>query len=351
MKFTAKVIADFLHGEVQGNENVVVNNIAKIEEASEGTLAFLANPKYNNFLYSTKASIVLINKDFELEKKIEPTLIRVDDAYQSFASLLELYQQARFSNEGIEQPSYVDKSAKIGENAYVAAFAYISKGAKIGNNVKIYPHVFVGENVEIGENTILHSGSKIYFDCKIGKNCVIHSGTIIGSDGFGFAPQKQSAFRKIPQIGNVVIKDNVEIGSNTTIDRATIGSTVINENVKLDNLIQVAHNVAIDQNTVIAAQTGISGSTKVGKNCMIGGQVGIVGHISLADEVKLGAQSGVSKSIKQKGAIYHGSPAFPIQDYYKSQIFHRKLPQINQKIEDLEKQIEMLKAELLHETF
>ncbi len=344
MNFTAKTIAEFLKGEVYGDGDIKVNNISRIEEAKIGTLAFLANPKYNKYLYTTEASIVLINKDFELEKEIQPTLIKVTDAYKSFASLLELYQQTRFNKQGIEPNSHIDRTAKIGEDVYIADFAYISKNVKIGNNVKIYPHVFVGENVNIGDNTILNSGAKIYFDSQIGANCVIHSGAIVGSDGFGFAPQKDAAFKKIPQIGTVIIEDNVEIGANTTIDRATIGSTIIRENVKLDNLIQIAHNVEIGENTVIAAQTGIAGSTKIGKNCMFGGQSGFMGHLTIADGVKVGAQAGVTKSVRKEDTVLLGSPAFPINDFYKSAIFYKKLPSINERIVQLEKEIKELKS-------
>ena len=346
MEFTAKNIASFLKGKVEGNQEATVNTISKIEEAKSGSLAFLANAKYNNYLYSTNASIVLINKDYELEKKVKPTLIRVKDSYQAFASLLELYEQNRFHQTGIEELSFIDPKAKIGENVYVAAFSYVSKNAKIADNVKIFPHVFIGENVKIEENSIINSGAKIYFDCKIGKNCIIHSGTIIGSDGFGFAPQENGEFKKIPQIGNVIIEDNVEIGSNCTIDRATIGSTIIRKGVKLDNLIQIAHNVEIGEKTVIAAQTGISGSTKLGKYCMIGGQVGMVGHIELANNVKVAAQAGVPKSVKKEGTILWGSPAFPINKFNKSYVIFKQLPEYRNKIFELEKQINELKKQM-----
>ena len=343
MEFSAKTVASFLKGKIEGNENATVTTISKIEEAKSGSLAFLANPKYNNYLYTTKASIVLINKNFELEKKIKPTLIRVENSYQAFASLLELYEQNRFSHTGIEELSFIDTKAKIGKNVYVAAFAYISKNAIIGDNVKIFPHVFIGENVQIADNSTINSGAKIYFDCKIGKNCIIHSGTIIGSDGFGFAPQQNGEFKKIPQMGNVIIEDNVEIGANSTIDRATIGSTIIRKGVKLDNLIQIAHNVEIGEGTVIAAQTGISGSTKLGKNNMIGGQVGMVGHIELANNVKVAAQAGVPKSVKKEGTILWGSPAFPINKFNKSYVIFKQLPEYRNKIFELEKQINKLK--------
>ncbi len=343
MNFSAKAIAEFLNGEIQGDEEITINNVAKIEEASKGTLAFLSNLKYENYLYITNASIVLVNKNFTVRQAVKATLIRVDDAYKSFASLLELYQQVRFNKQGIEQPSYIDTTAKIGENVYIAAFAYISKNAKIGNNVKIYPHVFVGENVTIGDNTILNSGVKIYFDCVLGKNCIIHSGTIVGSDGFGFAPQKDVGFKKIPQIGNVIIEDNVEVGANSTIDRATIGSTIIKKNVKLDNLIQIAHNVEIGENTVIAAQTGVSGSVKLGKNCMIGGQVGFIGHIYVANNVKIGAQAAVSNNIKKEDVVYIGSPAIPYRDFFRSSAVFKKLPSMNKAIFQLEKDMKTIK--------
>jgi len=297
MEFKAGMIAGFLHGTVEGDPEVTVSTFAKIEEGHIGALSFLANPKYEKYLYETASSIVIINKTLELERPVKCVLIRVDDAYQSFASLLEFYSQTQQKKSGLEEQVYVANSATLGENVFVGAFTYIDNNAKIGNNAKIHQQVYVGENVTIGENTEIFQGVKIYRDCKIGANCVIHSGVVIGADGFGFAPQTDTDFKKVPQIGNVVIEDLVEIGANTCVDRATLGSTIIRRGVKLDNLIQIAHNVEIGENTVIAAQTGISGSCKVGKNCMIAGQVGLAGHLVVPDGVKIGAQSGLNSTI------------------------------------------------------
>ncbi|MFP4060683.1 MAG: UDP-3-O-(3-hydroxymyristoyl)glucosamine N-acyltransferase [Bacteroidales bacterium] len=343
MEFTAKMIADYLQGEVEGNHEVKVNNISRIEEGKPGTLAFLANPKYTKYIYETDASIVLINRGLQLDRPVKTTLVRVDDAYRSFAALLELYNQHRLQKAGIDEKSSVDKSAKLGKDIYLGPFACIDQNAVLGNNVKVYPQVYIGENVEIGENTILYPGVKIYHGCKIGANCIIHAGTIIGSDGFGFAPQDDKNYKKIPQVGNVIIEDNVEIGSNCSIDRATIGSTIIRKGVKLDNLIQVAHNVEIGENTAFAAQVGISGSTKIGKNCQFGGQVGISGHISIADEVKIGAQAGVAGSVKEEGVILLGSPAQKIQNERRAMAIHQKLPDLWRQINRMEKEIEELK--------
>ncbi|MCK4664451.1 MAG: UDP-3-O-(3-hydroxymyristoyl)glucosamine N-acyltransferase [Bacteroidales bacterium] len=346
MEFTAKSIAEILDGKVDGNPNVVVSNVSKIENGEKGTLSFLANLKYSKYIYSTNASIVIVNKNFVPEKNIDSTLIRVDDAYQAFASLLEFYNLQRQNVVGISDQSFVDESAKLGKDVYVGAFAYIGKNVEIGNNVKIYPQVYIGENVKIKDNTILNPGVKIYRDCKIGANCIIHASVIIGSDGFGFAPKNNCDYIKVPQVGDVVIENNVEIGANTTIDRATLGSTIIREGVKLDNLIQVAHNVEIDKYTVIAALSGISGSTKIGKNCMIGGQVGFVGHAKIADNVKIAAQSGIGGDIKKEGIILQGSPAYNIYDYQKSFVIFKQLPDIAKKIINLEKEIEELKKKL-----
>lgn len=345
MEFTAKKIADFLNGEIEGDPEEKVSGVSKIEEGKKGTLTFLANPKYAKYVYSTNASILLINKDFKLDKEIEPTLIKVDDAYASFAALLHLYNQSKPVKKGIEEQSYIHPGANIGENVYIGAFAYISNNAEIGNNCKIYPHSYIGENVKIGDNSIIHSGVKVYDDCIIGIDCIVHAGTVIGSDGFGFAPQNNTNYKKIPQIGNVIIEDYVEIGSNVSIDRATMGSTIIRKGAKLDNLIQVAHNVEIGENTVVVAQVGISGSTKIGKDCMIAGQVGIVGHLNIADNVKIAAQSGVSSSINKEGEIVLGSPASNINDTRKSIAIYRQLPQLRNQILNLEKQLEELKKE------
>lgn len=346
MEFSAKAIAEYLHGEIDGNPDVIVNNISKIEEGTPGTLTFLANPQYTHFIYTTKASIVLVNRDFKPEKKINSTLIRVENAYQSLASLLELYNSSNTEISGIDTLSFIDKSAKIGENAYVGAFTFIGKNVTIGKNVKIYPQVFLGDNVTIGDNTTIFPGVKIYNNCKIGSNCILHCGVVIGSDGFGFAVQKDHNYKKVPQIGNVVVENFVEIGANTTIDRATMGSTFIRNGVKLDNLIQIAHNVDVGENTVICAQTGISGSTKIGKECMIGGQVGIIGHITIADQVKIAAQSGVGASIKETGITIQGAPAYDIHEYQKSYVIYKHLPEFRKQILEMQQEINKLKEKL-----
>jgi len=343
MNFTANDIAEFLNGEVDGDGAVSVNNVSRIEEGREGTLSFLANPKYAHFIYETKSSIVLVNKDFVADKEIAATLIRVDDAYQALAQLLEMYEQSKPQRVGVEQPSFVSKTAQVGEQVYIGAFAYVGSNVKLGKNVKLYPHVYVGDNVVIGDNTILNSGVKVYENCTIGAECIFHSGVVIGGDGFGFAPSSANDYKKVPQVGNVVIEDHVEIGANTCVDRATMGSTIIRKGVKLDNLIQVAHNVEIDENTVIAAQTGIAGSSKVGKNCMIGGQVGLAGHLSIADEVKIAAQSGIGRTIKKDGVVLQGSPAFEFGPYQKSYVLFKNLPKMREQIIALEKELKELK--------
>lgn len=337
MKFTAQQIAELLKGSVEGNPQVEVSGLSKIEEGKPGTLSFLANPKYNEYIYTTKASIVIVNSAFEAENPVEATLIRVADAYKSFASLLEIYNQIVNDKKGIEQPSFIDPSATIGKDVYIGAFAYIGKNSVIGDGAKIYPQCYVGDNVVIKDNTTLFAGCRVYSFCQIGKECNLHAGVIIGADGFGFAPNEQNNYKKVPQIGNVIIEDYVEVGAGTTIDRATLGSTIIRKGVKLDNLIQIAHNVEIGENTVIAAQTGVAGSTKIGKNCMIGGQVGIVGHLSIADGVKIAAQSGIGTSITTEGEIVQGSPAFNISDYKRTYVVFKKLPQLERKINELEK--------------
>ena len=343
MEFTARQISDLLHGEVEGNEDVKVGSLSKIEEGTPGSLSFLANPKYSSFIYSTKASVVIVNADFVPEQAVSATLVRVENAYQAFVKLLELYNQIQRDKKGIEQPSFIASNAQMVENCYVGAFAYIGQNAKIGNNVKIYPQAFVGDNVSIGDNTTLFAGAKVYSDCVIGKECTLHTGTVIGADGFGFTPNSENQYNKVAQIGNVVIEDYVEIGANTAIDRATLGSTIIRKGVKLDNLIQIAHNVEIGENTVIAAQTGVAGSTKIGKDCMIGGQVGIVGHITIADKVKIAAQSGIGSSITTEGEIVQGSPAFNIGDYKRTYVVFRKLPALEKRIKELEQMIAELK--------
>ncbi|MBP6335560.1 MAG: UDP-3-O-(3-hydroxymyristoyl)glucosamine N-acyltransferase [Bacteroidia bacterium] len=343
MEFTARQISELLKGTVEGDPNVKVVRLSKIEEGSEGDLTFLANPKYTSFIYSTKASLVIVNKDFVPEHPIAATLIKVENAYESFVHLLEIYNQIQRDKKGIEQPSFIATTAVMGENCYIGAFAYVGNNAKIGSNVKIYPQVFIGDNVIIGDNTTLFSGAKVYSDCIIGSNCTLHTGTVIGADGFGFTPNRENQYQKVAQIGNVIIEDHVEIGANSTIDRATLGSTIIRKGVKLDNLIQIAHNVEIGENTVIAAQTGVAGSTKIGKDCMIGGQVGIVGHITIADKVKIAAQSGIGTSITTEGEIVQGSPAFNIGDYKRTYVVFRKLPLLEKRIKELEQMISDLK--------
>jgi UDP-3-O-[3-hydroxymyristoyl] glucosamine N-acyltransferase len=336
MKFTAGQIAGILDGEVFGNPDAEVYKLAKIEEGTEGSLTFLANTKYSNYLYSTNATIVIVNKSYELENEVKATLIKVDDAYSSFSKLLEYYNQIKLMKSGIEQPSFISEGVTYGDDLYLGSFCYIGKNVRIGNNVKIYPNSFIGDNVTIGDNCVFFAGVRVYSESEIGNHVTIHSGTIIGSDGFGFAPQEDGSYSKIPQIGNVVIEDHVEIGSCSTVDRATLGTTYIRRGAKLDNQIQVAHNVEIGENTVIAAQTGIAGSTKIGKNCMIGGQVGIAGHITIGNYVKIQAQSGIGKSLKD-GEVVQGSPAFNYGDFAKSFVHFRNLPKIVNEIEELKK--------------
>jgi UDP-3-O-[3-hydroxymyristoyl] glucosamine N-acyltransferase len=346
MEFTAQQIANLIQGEVEGNPEVVVNKLSKIDEGVPNSLSFLANPQYTPYIYITDASIVIVNNDFVAEKPLKSTctLIRVRDARESFAKLLEAYNQVKMNKSGIEQPCYISKTAKLGENVYVGAFTYIGENVKIGNNVKLFPNVYLGDNVVIGDNSVLFAGVRVYSECILGRNCTFHSGVIIGGDGFGFAPNSENNYQKVPQIGNVIIEDHVEVGANTTIDRATIGSTIIRKGVKLDNLIQVAHNVDIGENTVIAAQTGIAGSTRIGRDCMIGGQVGIIGHLVIADRVKIAAQSGIGNSITREGDIVQGSPAFGIGDYKRSYVMFRKLPEIADRIKELEKELNEIKA-------
>lgn len=336
MKFTAAQIAGILEGEVVGNPDAEVFKLAKIEEGTEGSLTFLANPKYANFIYTTEATITIVGTDFVPESTLSTTLIKVEDAYKSFSKLLEYYNQVKLMKSGIEQPSVISENVTYGEHLYLGSFSYIGKNVVIGNNVKIYPNSFIGDNVTIGDNCIFFAGARVYSESVIGNNCVIHSGTIIGSDGFGFAPQEDGTYSKVPQIGNVILEDNVEVGSCTTIDRATLGSTIIRKGVKLDNQIQIAHNVEIGENTVIAAQTGIAGSTKIGKNCLIGGQVGFAGHIVIGDNVRIQAQSGVGKNVKD-GEVIQGSPSFNYTDWNKSYVHFRNLPKIVADLEDLKK--------------
>lgn len=344
MEFSAQQIADFLHGEIIGDNQVKVNNLSKIEEGKPGTLTFLANPKYTHHIYTTQASIVLVNRDFEPEQKIKATLIKVDDAYSCLAQLLNLVNQARPEKKGIDKDTCIAASATISQSVYIGAFAYVSENVKVGENVKIYPQVYIGDNVTIGDNTILYPGVKIYHDCVIGKNCIIHAGAIIGADGFGFAPHN-GTYVKIAQIGNVIIEDQVEIGANTTIDRATMGSTIVRKGAKLDNLIQVAHNVEIGENTVMAAQVGVAGSTKIGSHCMVGGQVGFAGHITIGDRVNIGAQSGIPNHVSSDASIL-GYPAVPAREFARSTVMIKKLPELNQTVKQLQKEIENLKKQL-----
>jgi UDP-3-O-[3-hydroxymyristoyl] glucosamine N-acyltransferase len=345
MTFSATQIAALINGRVEGNPEAAVSAFGKIEEAQQGQLSFLANPKYEEFLYSTKASVIIINQSLELKQPVSATLIRVSDAYTAFATLLSWYQNMMNQQlTGIQQPVYMAKTAEYGEKVFIGAFSYLGEHVKIGNNSKVYPNVYLGDHVRIGENCILHPGVKIYHDCVIGNNVVIHAGTIIGSDGFGFAPQADGSFKKVPQIGNVVIEDFVEIGANSTIDRATIGSTLIKAGAKLDNLIQIAHNVEIGNSTVIAAQAGVSGSTKIGKGVMIGGQAGIVGHIQIGDGAKINAQSGVSKSL-DPGKAVTGSPAYDYTAALRSQAASRKLPDLEKRVKELEALVRQLMAE------
>ncbi len=344
MQFTARQIGEMLHGVVEGNPDVVVDKLAKIEEGEKGSLAFLSNPKYESFLYSTKASVVIVNQSLQLTQKASSTLIRVEDAYSAFSNLLDQYNTIKLDKVGIENLSFIHPSAKIGQHVYIGAFAYIGQDAVIGDNAKIYPHVYVGDNAKIGNNSTLFSGVKIGFDCELGDNVIIHAGTVIGSDGFGFAPQTDGSYKKISQIGVVIIENEVEIGANACIDRATMGATIIRKGAKLDNLIQIAHNVEIGSNTVIASQTGISGSTKIHENCIIGGQVGVVGHITVAKGSQVQAKSGINRSITQEYKKWGGIPATSFQDHLRSQVVLHRLPELERKLEEMRKVIENLIA-------
>lgn len=338
MKFTAEQIAGILEGEVVGNPNAEVSKLSKIEEGENGSLTFLANPKYINYIYSTKATVTIVNDSFVPEQEITTTLIKVEDAYAAFSKLLHFYNQVKLNKTGIEPQSFMTEGTKYGENLYLGSFSYIGQNVVLGDNVKIYPNSFIGDNVVIGDNVFIFAGAKIYSETVIGNNCTVHSGVIIGADGFGFAPNEDGEYSKVPQIGNVIIEDNVDIGANTTIDRATLGSTIIRKGVKLDNQIQIAHNVEIGKNTVIAAQTGVAGSTKIGENCMIGGQVGIVGHLTIGNNVRVQAQSGVSRNIKD-GEVLQGSPSLGYSDFNKSYVHFKNFPKIVAEVEELKKQI------------
>lgn len=346
MQFTAAQIAMLINGQLEGDAQATVSSFGKIEEAVEGQISFLANPKYEDYLYSTQASIVIINQHLVLKQSVPNTLIRVPDAYTAFATLLTKYQQMMTMQlQGIQQPSYIHDSVKLGENVFVGAFAYLDEGVEIASNAKIFPGVIVGKDVKVGNNTIIHAGVKIYHGCVVGNNVIIHAGAVIGSDGFGFAPQGNGTFQKVPQIGNVVIEDEVEIGANTTIDRATMGSTIIRSGAKIDNLVQIAHNVEVGCNTVIAAQTGVSGSTKIGKSVMIGGQTGIAGHITIADGSKINGQSGITKSIKEANRTLTGTPADDFTRFLRAQAQLRNLPDLEKRVKELEKMITQLLSE------
>ncbi len=340
VELSAKQIADLLKGEVEGSPDTRVNALSKIEESQSGALSFLANQQYTPYLYSTQASVVIVDKKFKLKRPVRSTLIRVDDVYASFAKVSDIYNNIEHDKKGTDSHSFVSESAFIGNNAYIGTFAYVGDDTTIGNNVKIYPNSYIGDNVEISDNTTIYSGVCVHSNCKIGKEATLHSGVIIGGDGFGFAPNS-SSYDKVAQIGNVIIEDHVEIGANTTIDRATLGSTIIRKGVKLDNLIQIAHNVEIGENTVIAAQSGIAGSTKIGKNCMIGGQVGIIGHLNIGNNVKIAAQSGIADSLSDNQVV-QGSPAFGIKEYKRSYVYFRKLTEIVTELEKLKRQVQSL---------
>ncbi|MEZ4884810.1 MAG: UDP-3-O-(3-hydroxymyristoyl)glucosamine N-acyltransferase [Chitinophagales bacterium] len=346
MQFTAQQLSILLNGTVVGDPNVTVHDIAKIEEAKKGQLSFIANPKYASYLYTTEASILIVNNDLILEAEVEATLIKVPNAYTAFTTLLEKYQSTMQRKAGIEAPSYVDDSATIGENPYIGAFAYIGKNVQIGNNVQLFPNTYIGDNVTIDDNSVLYAGVKVYQDCEIGKNCIIHANAVIGADGFGFAPQADGSYRKIPQLGKVIIKDHVEIGANTTIDRATMGATLIEEGAKLDNLVQIAHNVVIGAHTAIASQSGVSGSTKIGKHCVLAGQVGVVGHLNIADYTIIGAQSGVSNSVTEPNTTVLGSPIMDHRHARRVYVVYRNLPTLAKKLNELEKKIKELSANL-----
>lgn len=346
MEFSAQQIADFLQGEILGNASVKVSTFSKIEEGKAGSLSFLSNPKYNHFLYESKASIILVNKDFVPEKEVESTLIKVENSYESLAKLLSLVEQYKPKKNGVSHLSFVSDSAKIGKNVYIAPFAHVGDFVVIGDYASIDANAFIGENVKIGENATIHSGVVVQKDCVIGNNCVLHPGVVIGADGFGFAPVADGTYKKIPQIGNVVLEDNVEIGANSTIDRATLGSTIIRKGVKIDNLVQIAHNVEVGENTVVAAQSGIAGSTKLGKHCVLGGQVGLAGHIEVADGCSFGAQTGVPSSIKEPNSLHQGTPAMPMGTFRRSSIVHKNLPELQKMVFELQKQVEELKKNI-----
>ncbi len=349
MEFTIDEVALMLHGEVRGNGGETVNMLARIQEAQKGQVTFLSNPKYESFIYTTGASAVIVNKDFVPRKPVAATLILVEDAYSSFTALLEEYHKIiSLQKSGIEQPSFAGENLVAGENIYRGAFSYIGNNVRIGANVKIYPHVYVGDNVSIGDNTILHPHVKLYTGTTVGRNCEIHAGTVIGSDGFGFVPQADGTYKTIPQLGTVTIEDHVSIGANTVIDCATLAgdSTIVRSGVKMDNLIQVAHNVEIGKNTVIAAQTGIAGSTKIGQNCIVAGQVGLAGHLTIADKTSIGAQSGILKSIIKEGQQIIGSPAFDKKEYFRAYAVHKQLPDIHARLRELQNRLQRIENKI-----
>ncbi len=343
MEFTAEALAGFLKGEIEGNPEIKVSTVAKIEEGHSGALSFLANPKYEHYIYSTKSSIVLVNKSFVPSSEIKATLIRVDNAYEAFATLLRLVDQSRPRKKGIHPTAVIETTAKIGSDVYIGPYSYIGENCIIGDGCSVYPNVYIGDNTKLGTNCTINPGVTIYHDCVIGEGCIIHAGSVIGGDGFGFAPQSESEYMKIPQLGNVILEDHVEIGANVTIDRATMGSTIIRKGVKLDNLIQIGHNVEVGENTVMAAQTGIAGSSKIGKNCMFGGQVGISGHVKVSNGTKIGAQAGIPGDIREENTVLLGTPAFDLKQFLRSSVVFKKLPEMKIKIDSLEKEIESLK--------
>ena len=339
MEFTAQQIADYLKGEIQGNPNATVSDFSGIEQGKPNTLSFLSNPKYSQYIYESKASIILVNKDFEPEREVCATLIRVDNAYQSLAQLLSLVEQFTPQKTGISHLAHISESAVIGENAYIAPYVYVGERVTIGKNARLYSHASIEDDTKIGDNFTMFSGARVYKKCIIGNDCTLHSGAVIGGDGFGFAPTEDGSYKKIPQMGNVILEDNVDIGCNTTIDRATLGSTIIRKGVKIDNLVQIAHNVEIGENTAIAAQSGIAGSTKIGKNCILAGQVGISGHIQIADGTIFGAQTGVPNSVKIPNQILMGYPAIPIGNYRRSAVVYKNLPELQKTVYELQKKL------------
>lgn len=345
MNFSAKQIAELVEGEVVGNPDVEISNVSKIEEGKPGTISFLSNTKYTKYIYDTEASVVIVNNDFIPDEPVKCTLIKVEDAYSSVAKLMRMYTEMMPKKTGIEQPSFISESATVGDFAYVGAFAYIGDNVTIGDNVSIYPNTYIGDNVTIGDNCTLYAGVKIYKDCKVGNNCILHAGAVVGSDGFGFAPNQNNEFDKIPQLGNVVIEDNCEIGANTTIDRATMGSTLIQQGVKLDNLVQVAHNVVFGKNTVMAALSGVAGSSKIGENCMFGGHTAVAGHLTVANRTNVAGISGVSGNVKKEGTVIKGSAAFDLRSFNRSYVNFKRLPEMAEELKSLKEEIKKLKGE------